>query len=325
MARIPRILIENKHQGESTVYHVMSRTALDGFPMKDEEKDYLLTLFKHYSNLYLVEVLGFCCMDNHFHLLIRMHSETNYTDEEIKARYEQFHKQTGTNRELMLDEIPALRCKLSSLSEYAREIKLNFTRFYNKRHHRKGFFWGGRFKSTVVEDGETLINCLAYIDLNPVRAGIVEKPEDYRWNSIGYHLQTDNKDDFLSLDFGLKAFGMTDADDRLKEYRRFLYETGAMTKNRAEAIRKEVLEKERQKGFKVSRADRFALRTRHFCDSGIIGSKAFVKKQYDQVKHLLKSKNEKTPKLIEGLDGVYSLKRLAGHGFGVDSGSGQTN
>jgi len=49
MARIPRILIENKHQGESTVYHVMSRTALDGFPMKDEEKDYLLTLFKHYG------------------------------------------------------------------------------------------------------------------------------------------------------------------------------------------------------------------------------------------------------------------------------------
>jgi hypothetical protein len=93
-----------------------------------------------------------------------------------------------------------------------------------------------------------------------------------------------------------------------------------MTKNRAEAIRKEVLEKERQKGFKVSRVDRFALRTRHFCDSGIIGSKAFVKKQYDQVKHLLKSKNEKTPKLIEGLDGVYSLKRLAGHGFGMDSG-----
>jgi hypothetical protein len=38
----------------------------------------------------------------------------------------------------------------------------------------------------IVEKGETLINCLAYIDLNPLRAGLVERPEDYRWNSLGY-------------------------------------------------------------------------------------------------------------------------------------------
>ena len=311
MARIPRILIENEHQGESTVYHVMSRTALDGFPMKDDEKDYLLNLFKRYSALYFVEVLGFCCMDNHFHLLIRMHSESNYTDDEIKARYELFYQEFGTNKEVQPNEIPALRAKFSSLSEYVREIKLNFTRFYNKRHQRKGFFWGGRFKSTIVEDGETLINCLAYIDLNPVRAGIVDKPEDYRWNSISYHLQTDNKGDFLSTDFGLEAFGMRDASERLAAYRRFIYETGAMTKNKAEAIRQDVVEKERKRDFKITRADRFRLRTRHFCDSGIIGSKGFVKDQYAKVKHLLKSKNEKVPKLIKGLDGVYSLKRLA--------------
>ena len=53
-----------------------------------------------------------------------------------------------------------------------------------------------------------MINCLAYIDLNPLRAGLVERPEDYRWNSLGYHLQTGNKDNFLSLDFGLIEFGV---------------------------------------------------------------------------------------------------------------------
>ncbi len=58
-----------------------------------------------------------------------------------------------------------------------------------------------------MDNGETLINCLAYIDLNPVRAGIVEKPEDYRWSSLGYHVQTNNKDNFLSLDLGLREFG----------------------------------------------------------------------------------------------------------------------
>jgi hypothetical protein len=74
-----------------------------------------------------------------------------------------------------------------------REIKVNFARFYNRRHGRRGCFWGDRFKSVVVEDGNTLI-CLAYIDLNPVRAGLVERLEDYRWSSIGYHVQAGNKD-----------------------------------------------------------------------------------------------------------------------------------
>jgi len=46
------------------------------------------------------------------------------------------------------------------------------------------------------------MNCLAYIDLNPLRAGIVSRPEDYRWNSLGYHVQTNNRDNFLSTDFG---------------------------------------------------------------------------------------------------------------------------
>ena len=68
--------------------------------------------------------------------------------------------------------IPSLREKLSNLSEFVREIKVGFTRYYNKRHYRRGYFWGDRFKSVIVETGETLINCLAYIDLNPLLAGL---------------------------------------------------------------------------------------------------------------------------------------------------------
>jgi len=62
MARIPRMLIT----GEPTVYHVISRTALDGFVLGDVEKDYLLRLIKHLSSVYFAEVLGFAIMGNHF-------------------------------------------------------------------------------------------------------------------------------------------------------------------------------------------------------------------------------------------------------------------
>jgi REP element-mobilizing transposase RayT len=179
----------------------MSRTALDGFPSGDLEMDFMLDLIRRYSSLYLVEILGFCLMGNH--ILVKMLPEYNFSDEEIKKRFVEFY---GDERIFVDGLIPSLRMKLSSLSEFIREIKVGFARFYNRRHNRRGYFWGDRFKSVIVENGQTLINCLAYIDLNPLRAGLVKRPEKYRWNSLGYHIQTNNNDTFLSTDFGLREF-----------------------------------------------------------------------------------------------------------------------
>jgi hypothetical protein len=63
--------------------------------------------------------------------------------------------------------------------------------------------------------------------------------------------------------------------------------------------------------FEISRVSRFRYRTRYFTDSGIIGSKAFVGKNFQRFKHLFHSKHEKKPKPIKGLAGMYSLKRLS--------------
>lgn len=62
MPRIPRMVIND----ETTVYHVMSRTALDGFPLGDIEKDFMLDLTKRYAALYFVEIFGICIMGNHY-------------------------------------------------------------------------------------------------------------------------------------------------------------------------------------------------------------------------------------------------------------------
>ena len=86
MARIPRLL----NTGEATVYHVMSRTALEGFPLEAAEKDYFLELLKKFSKLYFAEVLGFALMGNHFHLLVRMLPRTDFSDEEIQLRLQRF-------------------------------------------------------------------------------------------------------------------------------------------------------------------------------------------------------------------------------------------
>jgi REP element-mobilizing transposase RayT len=288
----------------------MSRTALGGFPLGDIEKDFMLDLIRRYATLYLVEILGFCLMGNHFHILVRMFPEHKYDDEDILKRYVDFY---GNERIFADGLIPALRIKLSSLSEFMREIKVGFARFYNRRHNRRGYFWGDRFKSVIVENGETLINCLAYIDLNPLRAGLVERPEQYRWNSLGYHVQTDNKNGFLSLDFGLKEFGVLDAEERLKHYRRYVYEAGAVNRSEipsSRVIDSAVLAKERKDNFELNRVQRFRYRTRYFTDSGIIGTKAYVSINYRRFKDIFMSKREKIPRPIAGLDGVFSLKRL---------------
>ena len=293
MPRTPRLIIN----GEAGVYHVMSRTALDGFPLGDREKDFMVDLIRQYSRLYLVEILGFCVMGNHFHILVRMFPEHKFTDEDIKQRYVAFY---GDDRPFADGWIPSLREKLSNISEFVREIKVGFTRYYNKMHNRRGYFWGDRFKSVIVENGETLINCLAYIDLNPLRACLADRPEDYRWNSLGYHIQTGNKGDFLSLDFGLKEFGIKTADERLRYYRQFVYEKGCISEGKGQRLKEKI--------------DRFRYRTRYFTDSGIIGSKSFVSRLYADFKDHFSSKHEKKPKPIGGLGGIYSLKRLYGGG-----------
>jgi hypothetical protein len=141
----------------------------------------------------------------------------------------------------------------------------------------------------------------------------VDRPEEYRWNSLGYHIQTGNKDNFLSLDFGLQEFGILDAEEQLRCYRRYVYEAGAVDRSeigQRKVIKEVVVKKERKKEYKIRRVDRFRYRTRYFTDSGIIGTKEFVSANYQRFKDIFMSKKEKIPKAVSGLEGVYSLKRL---------------
>jgi hypothetical protein len=180
----------------------------------------------------------------------------------------------------------------------------------------------------IVEDGRTLVNLLAYVDLNPIRAGIVKRPEDYKWNSLGYHVQTGNKGDLLSVDFGMKEWNEHKPKEIVRKYREFVYETGAVDAGpvkcseaalsqtgfnwagKGAVIDQKIVDKERKKKYKIRRVDRFMYRTRYFTDAGIIGSKEFVGEVFDQVKHLLRSKDERKFTPVGGVEGVYSMKRL---------------
>src|SRR5690606_30232061 len=75
--------------------------------------------------------------------------------------------------------------RFCDLSAFVKELKERFSRWFNKHHERRGTLWMERFKSVLVEDGDALRTMALYIDLNPVRAGLVEDPKDYRWTGYG--------------------------------------------------------------------------------------------------------------------------------------------
>ncbi len=76
--------------------------------------------------------------------------------------------------------------RMYDLSEFCKSLKQRFSQYYNKKYDRSGTLWDQRFKSILVEGSRNaLLTMAAYIDLNPVRAGMVEDPKDYRWCGYG--------------------------------------------------------------------------------------------------------------------------------------------
>jgi hypothetical protein len=70
-----------------------------------------------------------------------------------------------------------------------------------------------------------------------LRAGLVERPEQYRRNSLGFHIQTNNQDNFLSTDFGLKEFNVKSKKERIRRYRRYVYEVGSLNRPEKGSVR----------------------------------------------------------------------------------------
>lgn len=287
MPRIARLIDTD----QPTIYHIISRTVLDGFPMGADEKDYLVSVFKKYTQLYFTDVFGYCAMGDHFHLVIRMYPPEYYDEEEIVARLKGFY---GEHKNFNEEQVAFYREKLSNLSTLVKEVKQTFSRFYNIQRGRNGFFWDPKFKSVIVEPGEALVNLLAYIELNPIRAKIVERPENYTWSSFGYHSQTNNNDNWLNTEFDFfdESFCY---EELMEKYKAFIYEKGRLGK--------------KKKKLKPDEREYFTIKTRWFSDSRVIGSKAFIEKYADKFEDYFHSKHKKQPIPIKGLN-FYSMVRL---------------
>ena len=77
---------------------------------------------------------------------------------------------------------------LDGLPQMMQAVGRRYVRYFNDRQQRSGTLWEGRYKSTLIQTDRYLLACMAYIDLNPVRAALVDQPQDYPWSSHGHYI-----------------------------------------------------------------------------------------------------------------------------------------
>ena len=192
---------ENKEQ-RSAMYHCVSRVVDRRFIFDDVEKEEFVRIMRLYEAFCGVRVLSYCVMSNHFHILVEVPPKMDeslsnadlvgrlsllYKADYVSVVADQLEKLSTSNTEKGKEAYQALREQFTDrrwdLGLFMKTLKHRFTTWYNKRNRRKGTLWEARYKSVLVQNGHAARVMAAYIDLNPVRAGMVSDPKDYRWRS----------------------------------------------------------------------------------------------------------------------------------------------
>ena len=282
-----------------------------------------------YENFSGCRVLSYCVMSNHFHLLLEVPpmAKGGLSDEVLLQRLSGLYSETfvaGVAAELeearKLDakaeesgvgvtacgeaesrvvEIHArFTYRMHDLSQFMKGLLIRFTRWFNRTHSRTGTLWEERFKSVIVESGVAARTLAAYIDLNPVRAGMVMDPAAYRWSSYGEAVGGGKKGNGKKAREGLVrayfcdqgvGFAAEKWPDVSRLYRRLMgielqkksgranVRTRVVTKNTAELLESSGDETALPD---LGMAAMLRCRVRYFTDGAVIGSKTFVNEAF---------------------------------------------
>lgn len=190
-------------EGKPAIYHCISRVVDRRFVLGKAEKEQFVSYMRLYEEFCQVRVLAFCVMSNHFHLLLEIPMPPedrgeSWSDEQLlshlrglysgaklrEIEWKLAHLRSIGNHDGANQLRASFFSRMWDLSQFMKTLKQRFTRWFNRRHERKGTLWEERFKSTLVESGLAARTIAGYIDLNPVRAGLAQKAEEYRWCSF---------------------------------------------------------------------------------------------------------------------------------------------
>jgi putative transposase len=208
--------------------------------------------------------------------------------------------------------------RMHDLSEFMKSLLERFTKWFNRAHSRSGTLWEDRFKSVIVESGTAARTMAAYIDLNPVRAGMVEDPADYRWSSYGEAMGGGAKGNGKKAREGMvRAYfcdqGVGFEAERWGEvsrlYRRLMglalerksgkAEVSSRRRSQTAATRMEA----EDNGMvlpDLKLAAMLRCRVRYFTDGAVIGSKAFVNEAFAEARERFTAKRKDGARRLRG-------------------------
>ncbi len=334
-----RLRMLGKGPLESYCYHVTSRTNGSEIWFDDAEKTALRQIIWRMVEFAGIKVVTYCVMGNHFHLLLEVPNREIWLQrftgpngeaklfDHLKVLYDKTYlkmlrEDLGNLRKqgkttLAEQRIGAVTKRFCEMPLLVKEVKERFSRWYNKRHGRRGTLWMDRFKSVLVEGhGDALRTMAAYIDLNPIRAGLVKHPQDYAWCGYGEaHSGSRKAQRGLCKALGKPLDGWK--KEGAAEYRRLLQAEGqeigdastektahrAVTAKKARSVLAE-------KG-RLSVADLVKLRVRYFTDGVVLGSKEFVEGVFEGQRDRFSPKRKTGAKRIsQAEEPLYALRQL---------------
>ena len=276
-----------KMRGTACYYHACARIAgaKDNYLFTDVDKGKGMNIVQGLARLFFLEPISMCWMGNHWHIIIHA-SNKSPTLHQTARRYNSYYdkKRMPLDAKSDPETCRQLSEHLNDISFFMRQVHQKFTFFINRVHNRRGTLWADRYKSTILDGEQALWNCVKYIELNGVRAKLVDDPAEYRfctWGEFcetGVHIFGDSFARHMRRSLGDQAEIWSDeevySEFRGELARTIAYESG-VTENLHE-IKKEAKKKE-------SMPLRFLCRTRHWTDGSIIGNKEFVRETALQI------------------------------------------
>ncbi|WP_307832963.1 transposase [Roseibacillus ishigakijimensis] len=340
-------------------YHCVSRVVNRDFVLGEDEKAQFYRLMRLYEKLYHLRVVSYCIMSNHFHVLVEVPqrpAEEDLPDDAglishvfnclgegpaANLRWELEHYRSQGNDQAAEELREKWFSRMWNLSAYMKILKQRFTQWFNRVHQRRGTLWEDRFKSVLVEGkGPALKAMAAYIDLNPVRAGICQDPAEYRWCSYGEAVGGSRIARRALAWLDSWVVGSTgeprprrDSEkspsirESLRRYRCYLFgvpeseirqeeelaheEGGGRAQIFRDRISREKALEVLASGVRLEAADYLRCRVRYFLDGVALGSKSFLAELFEATRdeHFAPSR-QTGPRSLKGLATVPKPQRL---------------
>ncbi len=236
-----------------------------------------------------LRVVTWTILSNHFHILVEVRPREELDDAGILERCRSLYSKDGMvavewehgeavrmGGEVLRRWRAKFLKRMWDLSEFMKTLKQRFSSWFNRKYGREGTLWERRFTSVIVEGSwNCLLKVAAYIDLNAVRAGIVDDPKDYRWCGYGEAVAGDR----VARRGLVRAMQLerSNADWRhvAAGYRRLIFGIGEETAERV-GLSRESVANVWAEGGKLSLAQLLRCRVRYFSDGVAIGTESFV-------------------------------------------------